>query len=539
MKSISFLGKLLIIAYLLSSCASQTTPDGGPSDPDPPELVSANPPNNSVNFDKQSISIEFDKYIQLENVLQELVVSPPLESLPEVTKVGKTLNIELEEELEENTTYTFNFGEAITSFREGNVLNDFKYVVSTGSSLDSAFIEGNIEYAFNNEPAGNVKVMLYDDLRDSAVFEKDPFYYTRSRENGDFSIGNIAPGRYRLYALEEEGANFRYDPGDKFAFYEDTLVVEDTMRDLNLRMFEEELREPRLIDWDVEHRGKINLDFNRKSDELEVSMLSDRAGKKYRFFKEWLEEGKLTLWHFPYDRDSVNFILYEGEKPFDTLGINYQNDSLPEDTVIDFDLKAEKARFPKDPVFFEGENPLRKSHKEKVNVLKDSQDVISSDISFYPEGLRNGVQLNFPKEYQTEYVIYLEEGAFCDFFHKCNDSSYHEVTTYSRSELGVIEVEANLSQGTEKALVQLVQGGTEDEEIVRQKVINESGSVVFKDLLPGNYRVKGVIDEGDSGNWTTGSFAEKRQPEKVLYLGTSLNLRANWELRDNVLEIGE
>ena len=123
---------LFPLAFACWSCAQQGSPSGGPRDEDPPVVLESEPLNYSTNFEAKKIRISFDEYIVLENVNQQLIVSPPMEEQPTVKLRKKTIIIEFEEELLPNTTYTFNFGDAIKDLHEGNKLQNFEYVFSTG-----------------------------------------------------------------------------------------------------------------------------------------------------------------------------------------------------------------------------------------------------------------------------------------------------------------------------------------------------------------------------------------------------------------------
>jgi len=158
----------LSVILVCWSCAQQGSPSGGPLDEDPPVVVKSEPPNYSTFFETNKILITFDEYIVLNSVNQELIVSPPMEEQPEVKLKKKTLIIEFEEALRINTTYTFNFGSAIEDLHEGNTLQNYEYVFSTGETLDSLSVKGTLQYAENLEkPEDPISIMLYSDLRDS------------------------------------------------------------------------------------------------------------------------------------------------------------------------------------------------------------------------------------------------------------------------------------------------------------------------------------------------------------------------------------
>lgn len=222
-KYISF---LLFTAFCLS-CAQVGSPSGGPRDEDPPRVLESEPPNYSIRFEAKKIQITFDEYIVLDNVNQELIVSPPMEEKPEVKLKKKTLIIEFEEALKENTTYTFNFGNAIKDLHEGNKLQNFEYVFSTGEVLDSMSVRGILKYAETLEkPKDPFTIMLYSDLRDSVPLTEIPLYVGRSDDSGVFSVNNLRPDEYKVFALMDGNNNLLFDlPSEEIAFLDSNLTV--------------------------------------------------------------------------------------------------------------------------------------------------------------------------------------------------------------------------------------------------------------------------------------------------------------------------
>ena len=218
---------LFIITALYFSCAQQGSPSGGPKDEDPPMILESSPSNYSTRFDAKKIHITFDEYIVLDNVNQELVVSPPMEEKPEVSLKGKSLIIQFEEELKDSTTYTFNFGSAIKDLHEGNVLLNFEYVFSTGDVLDSLSVRGTLKYAADLKvPDEPISIMLYDDLRDSVPLTEIPLYVGRSDDSGVFSVNNLKADTFKIFALKDGNYNLLYDlPTEEIAFLDSNLIV--------------------------------------------------------------------------------------------------------------------------------------------------------------------------------------------------------------------------------------------------------------------------------------------------------------------------
>ncbi|MBN1950849.1 MAG: Ig-like domain-containing protein [Bacteroidales bacterium] len=210
---------LILAAY---ACAKIGSPYGGPKDETPPTLVSAKPPENTVNFEpKKKIVLQFDEYVQLKDILQELIISPPLEDRISATIKGKSVLIEFPDEaVFDSTTYTISFGNAISDFNEGNVLENYQYVFSLKDYIDTMNVEGTLVSAFDLKPdEDRMLVMLYSKLEDSIPLLEKPNYIARTDKTGKFSINRIETGNYRIFALKDGNLNNLYDlPNENIAF---------------------------------------------------------------------------------------------------------------------------------------------------------------------------------------------------------------------------------------------------------------------------------------------------------------------------------
>ena len=129
---------LLIMLFVISSCAQIVTPAGGPKDIIPPRAVKYIPDSAAINFNSKTIAITFDEFIQLSDLQKELTISPPMEIQPEVKLKGKMLFIELKESPKKNTTYALNFGSALRDFTEGNIKTNFQYIFKKIEKISSA-----------------------------------------------------------------------------------------------------------------------------------------------------------------------------------------------------------------------------------------------------------------------------------------------------------------------------------------------------------------------------------------------------------------
>jgi hypothetical protein len=154
----------ILLALTVIGCAKRGSISGGLKDTIAPVLKASFPKNLSVNFKGKEINLTFDEYVKLKNLNKQLIVSPPMKYNPEVSPMtpSKIINIKIKDTLQENTTYSFNFGQSIEDNNEGNPYNQFKYIFSTGSYIDSLKVSGTIKDALNKKEDSFVSVMLYE-----------------------------------------------------------------------------------------------------------------------------------------------------------------------------------------------------------------------------------------------------------------------------------------------------------------------------------------------------------------------------------------
>lgn len=224
-RSIFAAAGLMAALVLFYACANVVSPTGGPRDEDPPEVVRSNPPDRATNFTGNEIRIFFNEFVQLQNVRQQLLVSPPLEQTPEVSIRGQSIIIEMEEELRPESTYNLFFGDAIRDITEGNTIPNFQFVFSTGSYVDSLSVMGQVKDAYTLEPEEGVYVMMYDEVYDSIPYQERPVYLAKTDENGHFRINNMAGGEYLMFGLRDNNSNFLYDLPDEEIAFIDSLVT--------------------------------------------------------------------------------------------------------------------------------------------------------------------------------------------------------------------------------------------------------------------------------------------------------------------------
>ena len=216
-------------------CANIVPPGGGPRDSTAPMLKEADPVDSAVNFSGRRIVFNFDEYVEVQNIHQELLVTPTPRITPTVDSRLNTVTVRIRDTLEPNTTYTFDFGNAIKDINEGNVLKNFRYIFSTGPVLDSLTFAGSVILAETGKTDSTLIVMLHTKPEDSAVINEKPRYVAKLDNKGRFIFRNLPPRTYYVYALKDDNRSLRYlDDKQLFAFGSSPVVVSDSTAPVTL-----------------------------------------------------------------------------------------------------------------------------------------------------------------------------------------------------------------------------------------------------------------------------------------------------------------
>lgn len=202
---------LVFLFLLATACANPGSgPDGGPYDEELPYVVSTTPASGDSGVTSRRVTLQFNEFIKLENASEKVTVSPPQIEMPDILTSGKRITVTLNDSLRPNTTYTIDFSDAIEDNNEGNPMGNYTFFFSTGRTVDTLEVGGHVLAAEDLEPIKGILVGLHSDTTDSA-FRTRPFdRVARTDGSGRFSIKGVAPGRYRIYALNDGDGDFRF-----------------------------------------------------------------------------------------------------------------------------------------------------------------------------------------------------------------------------------------------------------------------------------------------------------------------------------------
>lgn len=510
---------------MLVNCANRGTPSGGEKDVDPPRLLKATPPNYTTNFKADEIRIYFDEYIKIKNVQKQLIISPPMDPTPDIKPMGnasKYISIKINDTLRPNTTYTFNFGQSIVDNNEGNPYSYFKYVLSTGSYIDSLSVKGAILDAEKKEPETFVSVMLYEvdsTYTDSTVYKTKPIYVTNTLDSvSTFSIDNIKVGKYRLVALKEDNSNYTYQQKtDKIGFYDHEITV-PTDSFYELKLFKE------IADFRSERplqvaKQKIQFGYRGDAKTATIEMLGDKpVDFEHRIVRD-IEKDTLYYWYKPEVEMDTTYFVVKNKNYVDTLKHRFRD--LKVDSL---NIKASVSGaidFDKD-FYVEANVPFERIDTDKIKILdKDSLEV---DFKTSFDTLKNSYRFKFDKTEANSYNIQFLPEALTDFFGKVNDTLNYSIRTKKFSDL--TDVRVSLVNAEYPVIVQLTDAKGK---VKYEQFADEPRVFDFRHINPGTYYLRVVFDSNGNRKWDTGNYLKKIQPERISYRPNAVDARTGWD----------
>ena len=515
---------VVLLLMFAIGCAKRGSITGGLKDSISPVLKMSFPKNFSTNFTAKEIKLTFDEYIKLKGVSKQLVISPPMKTAPDVlpSNPSKIITIKIKDTLQPDTTYSLNFGQSIADNNEENPYNQFKYVFSTGSYIDSLSIGGSIKDALNKAPDNFVSVMLYEvnsKYSDSIVYKNPPRYITNTLDSlKTFKLENLKAGKYLLVAMKDENNNNKFNSKeDKIGFQKQFITVpNDTVFELEL--FKEVL--PFKAVKPVQSSGnRLIMGYEGKPKNTKVE-LRNGATILPTIVTKFDQKDSLQIWYKPIKVDS--------------LQLNVTNENYKNDYIIN--LKAQKKDSlgisPKqsgvlsfrERFTLNASIPLVKFDNSKIKII--DKDSVSVAFTTEYDEFNQQLKFDFPRQPLQKYSFTILPGAMVDFLERENDTLKYSVSTKNLSDYGNLRV--NLQNV--KHFPVIVELTNPKGVVVASEYSESSSSVDFVAIEPALYTLRVVYDENKNKEWDSGNFVKKRQSEEVIYFPKEIDVRANWDV---------
>ena len=544
-----------------SSCAgTKGSPSGGPRDTIAPVVLALKPDSNAINFPLQDgeIQITFNEYVVVKDANKNILLSPPQKKSVKTRIRNKSIIVSFQEPLDSNRTYNLNFGNAIVDNNEGNPLYSYTYTFTTGTIIDSMMLSGTVVDAISLFPVEGATVALYENAKDSTIMQKLPDAVARTDKWGYFTVRNIKPVPYRVYAFTDGNTNNMYDKGSEtIAFVGETITPVKVMQnglpelvytdpldtlaalsrpsEIQLSIFREKATNQFIKDHKrTTHRGSY-IKFNAadtKIDSFAVAGIdSDRIISQFNITKDslafWIKDGgKLDdtlLVSVKYHKTDDNGILapvVEQLKfiaPVDRKDDKKTRKDDKRKDLLEFEIFSDKTKVEqdgivmkfneplvqllKDTILFTMKNPKGLSDKVQFTLLQDSIDINSYTLRPVEQFVKG-----------NDYSVYFPQATFKDINGFTNDSTVIAISLPKEDNLSSMTLE--IKNVNSRYIIELV-SKTRDK-VFRKYIINSDTELVFPYLQRGEYSIRITEDKNNNGLFDTGDLLLSKQPEKVL-----------------------
>lgn len=530
MKTIIKIIGLISLIGLLLSCAQQVSPSGGAKDTTPPKIKASSPENFSLNFDGNVIELKFDEFVKLNNIKQQLIVSPSVDSDLNPKLTGKKITLNLGDSLKQNTTYLINFGDGIVDWNEGNVLDSNLFVFSTGNYLDSLSINGVVKEAFTNNNAEGIIVMLYDTDYDSIPYKEIPTYFSKTDKNGKFKIDYLKPGTYKIIALKESNNNYLYDNAEEFIGFTENVILPDSNL-IKLTVFQEKsIRNQYVESAKLISYGRVRLIFNEPTIDFKANGLNIQFKKAWHIEEMFTQKDTVDLWLT--DTEGIDSLYIEviDSISIDTLQIALNNKEKEEFLKIKLNTTTTGEIAPFKNLTLNFNEPIIDPNLENISFLrlKDSLELPVKIKSIHAN--QRQITLDVDLKEAENYTLEILPNQFKSIFGITNDTLKKRISVLPYNKFANLKLQLNLdgiSTPSDQYILQLLDNS---KKLIEQKTINQNSTETFINLNEGKYSLVLIFDENKNNQWDTGNYLKKKQPEKVIVYSEIIDVKPGWDM---------
>ncbi len=532
---------IILILIMFISCAKQSTPMGGPTDEEPPVLISTTPINEATNISPNEIELVFNEYIKLENANNQILITPRInKDEMEILALKNAVRIKLNQELEDSTTYVFNFQKSITDITENNPAENLKLVFSTGSTIDSLIFSGRVSFVFPQKAKliENVLVGLYPVGDTTDVFSAPPYYIGQADTLGRFEITNIKVGNYIAYAWQDVNNSLKAEEkSEPYGFLNDTINMSENRSGALFYLSIADLSPLKVTrssttgsNFDV-ILSKFPTEVQVKHPDIKEDLYYRTREKTIRFYStESIADStaiSITL------RDSVGFQL-------DTLVYAKFEKSDRAKEKLETTFPTGKTFINRISTEISFNKPVSKVNFDSLYIKYDTASIIpiESNMVYFKDSAeltKMILEIGIPDSISNEtFVVYASDSTFFDvegmFNEKPVEGSYRRL----KKEVLTDALRVTINTEVTPLILQLL---NKQGEVVREQFLTSTNLYVFRNLEANTYQLRVIEDENNNRKWDPSNLSEGRQAESVYYFTNPENensrdivLKAGWEV---------
>lgn len=571
MKYIFYIIGLSFLYYLFYSCASPSSPTGGPRDTIPPKLLIAEPELQCTNYNGKTITLTFDERIKTTKLKEQLIITPLTTSKYDVVVKKNILKITFEQPFNDSTTYTLNFRESIQDLTEGNPTKNNKITFSTGNFIDSLSITGYVKDHLTYDTLKNIVVGLYRAQDTVTIYNGSPYYFTEVDEKGKYLIENIKNGKYLLYAFLDENKNLKLETNkEAYSFFKDTLSLDSGTTIVNLNLIKLDLTQLKLMsalvsgqyfeinfnkfiaDFDInsintEQNIYANMAKQNKSiriynnfqgiDSLQVSFTANDSIDNtitdtifVKFTSSMRKKDEIAINILPKERSAVEpkfTTEIKFNKPIKYISLDsiiLRYDTIPIYNVPASTIKISKHRDHLSFDVFIDKIQIDTIEAIKKRILEATKDTTQTKETNQQQTRRQAATREVNKSLKSNQglQLYFGKGSFISADNDTIGPVGYNYVLINPEKFGTQQI--SIETTYESFEVQLVK---ENFEVIQKTKNNKNFK--FRHIEPGKYKIRVLIDEDNDGIWSPGNMLKQIEPEPVYIFPEVLIIRADWE----------
>ncbi|CAH0996905.1 hypothetical protein EMA8858_03040 [Emticicia aquatica] len=527
-------GLILIIILVMCGCAQFVPPTGGKKDEVQPKLINSNPKAGQKNFKEKSISLTFDELIDVTSLRQELLIIPDIEGTYDIKAKSNTVILKFDKAFKDSTTYTLNFRKGIKDVNERNEAKNLKVVFSTGNTIDSLKINGNVKSLLTNQPILEANIALYK-LQDSIDLKKTkPDYFIKTDSSGNYQFENLKSGKYKIYGFLDKNSNLKYDTKtESIGFRNDTLNLIKNLTNIDLLIANANNEKPknqkglaRAEDYTVLYDKNIKsyeVSFNNSND----SIPNIFEGKEIKFFntKQRTDTLKVNITV----TDSSNNILTHVQK------IKFRDPEkkkTKKNEYLNYEIKPQSGEDIENKIKYEinFKIPVMTFDLTKLKILSDTireEKIDTSNVKW--NKYRNKLVITKEINAKREVKIIMNKGLFISIKGDSNETQILKNPILKSENYALIEGTFEDKKGNK--IIQII---NEKYEVVAEQEAKES--FLFKNIKPGIYLLRIIKDANGNGFWDFGNVEKNIQPEAIQFYAEPIRLKSNFEVRGLIIK---
>ncbi len=513
-KEKSWIGAVLgLIILLLGSCATPSSPTGGPPDEEGPRIIRTEPETGTTNFEGQSIILHFSEFVRRASLNEAIVVEPDIGISYNLDWGRKSVEVEFEESIPDSTTLIVTVGTEFEDMNGNGMVSPEKIAVSTGPEIDKGKISGRVINTQTGEGGEGHRILLY---REPFELSETANYISSTDTSGTFEFSYLGEGNYKIFWVDDRNRNKVWEEEQERAqpFAQEIVGLEKADHDTVGAVYITSVDTTKLTlqgiglfsSQRMRMRFSENVELSDSANIAVTDTLGEEIGEAVPLYVQPNEPYILFAHSQPtLDPESsytvdISGIHDEAGNPIADITQTFTG-SAQEDTTRQRIIKRNSLSgyFPTDPLEITYAKPIEEPE------IRDSLKVVESDtlLEDWPSEVEQNILRILPKNRWkdgVQYEVRVWDPRIEDY-RKFNPEIWHE------SEMGSLNI--MMEDSTAKNI--RLQIENEESGITRDTTF--AGQILIENLPPLNYTVRVFQDQNSNNSWDYGRVEPFVKPE--------------------------